>query len=160
MGIEPSPDFVLKCDACGNLARAQFDAEEVIHWVTRDEALAEVTMLKWSRAGDKFYCPACGPKLALPKAFVLALPVVNQGDYTRGNVISPVDGRAIIYGHENLARPAILTAMLPVLLAAEVSAAAVRIAYDAIARPADFNRGEILALLAQALRAAEPEVRP
>ena len=154
MGIEPSPDFVLKCDACGNLARAQFDAEEVIHWVTRDEALAEVTMLKWSRAGDKFYCPACGPKLALPKAFVLTPPVVNRGDrYTRGNVLSPVDGRAIIYGHESLARPAILTAMLPVLLAAPVSAAAVEILLAALEAPADVNRAEAIAIGREAMKA-------
>jgi hypothetical protein len=57
-------------------------------------------------------------------------------------------------------RMGILKDVLPIVLACEVSAAAVRIAYDFAARPADFNRGEILALLAQAKKAAEPEVAP
>ena len=158
MGIEDTNEVLVTCDGCR--LRVADGGGQSLRFFDRRNASTYLRDLGWTQDGDNWYCPACRPKLALPKAFVLALPVVNQGDYTRGNVISPVDGRAIIYGHESLARPAILTAMLPVLLAAEVSAAAVRIAYDAIARPADFNRGEILALLAQALRAAEPEVAP
>jgi len=160
MGLVPTNESFVVCNGCGEFL---WDTE-ARHKVRIREGQVSIDCLRareWRCEDKTFYCPKCRPKLTLPEAFVLALPVVNRGDrYTRGNVLSPVDGRAIIYGHENLARPAILTAMLPVLLAAPVSAAAVRIAYDAIARPADFNRGEILALLAQALRAAEPEVTP
>ena len=156
MGIEDTNEVLVNCDGCR--LRGVDGGGQSLRFSDRPKASTYLREVGWTQDGDNWYCPACRPKLTLPKAFVLGFPVANQGDrYTRSNVISPVDGRAIIYGHESLARPAILTAMLPVLLAAEVSAAAVRIAYDAIARPADFNRGEILALLAQAKKAAEPE---
>ena len=156
MGIEA--EFIVKCDGCGITATDDY-ADEVYKWGEREAAEA-CEVPRWRRIAGKCYCPKCRLKLALPKAFVLALPVVNQGDrYTRGNVLSPVDGRAIIYGHESLARPAILTAMLPVLLAAPVSAAAVEILLAALEAPADVNRAEAIAIGRKAMKAIEGETK-
>jgi len=152
MGIEA--EFIVKCDGCGITATDDY-ADEVYKWGEREAAEA-CEVPRWRRIAGKCYCPKCRPKLTLPERWHFAEDVgasEGLGDWVKGFVSRGqnhfISGSAMILRTE-----------LPVLLAAEVSAAAVRIAYDAIARPADFNRGEILALLAQALRAAEPEVTP
>ena len=158
MGIEDTNEVLVTCDGCR--LRAADGGGQSLRFFDRRNASTYLRDVGWTQDGDNWYCPACRPKLTLPKPWV-AIPLeTSGGDPNRClKSIRIPDGLAIVtpvtmwcFG--------VAPASLPVLLACEVSAAAVRIAYDAIARPADFNRGEILALLAQAKKAAEPEVTP
>jgi len=158
MGLVPTNESFVVCNGCGEFL---WDTE-ARHKVRIREGQVSIDCLRareWRCEDKTFYCPKCRPKLTLPERWRLVGGTLAL-DTTQVHCKAIGGQNACPIWAISDQRMGILKDVLPIVLACEVSAAAVRIAYDAIARPADFNRGEILALLAQALRAAEPEVTP
>ena len=157
MGIEDTNEVLVTCDGCR--LRVADGGGQSLRFFDRRNASTYLRDLGWTQDGDNWYCPACRPKLTLPERWDLVDEMSTLGTVeVHCNAIGSPNA-CIVFAISDQ-RMGILKDVLPIVLAAPISAAAVRIAYDAIARPADFNRGEILALLAQAKKAAEPEVAP
>ena len=158
MGLVPTNESFVVCNGCGEFL---WDTE-ARHKVRIREGQVSIDCLRareWRCEDKTFYCPKCRPKLTLPERWDLVDEMSTLGTVeVHCNAIGSPNA-CIVFAISDQ-RMGILKRVVPIVLAAPVSAAAVRIAYDAIARPADFNRGEILALLAQAKKAAEPEVAP
>ena len=157
MGIEDTNEVLVNCDGCR--LRGVDGGGQSLRFSDRPKASTYLREVGWTQDGDNWYCPACRPKLTLPERWRLVGGTLAL-DTTQVHCKAIGGQNACPIWAISDQRMGILKDVLPIVLAAPISAAAVRIAYDFAARPADFNRGEILALLAQALRAAEPEVTP
>jgi len=156
MGIEA--EFIVKCDGCGITATDDY-ADEVYKWGEREAAEA-CEVPRWRRIAGKCYCPKCRLKLALPHRWQTKsapAPMRHPDDLAIDEIL-PADGGTPILSivHTTSLRPDYICVrkdLLPVLLAANVSAAAVEILLAALEAPADVNRAEAIAIGREAMKA-------
>ena len=47
--------YSVVCDRCGK----QFEADDIIAWTDKSDAIAYAADSEWAEIGDKHYCPDC-----------------------------------------------------------------------------------------------------